>query len=232
MHWFEGVADGRTVGEPGRSIATPPITELPAGRSLDRRRRRAEQHLGHLRRHGDRQGVPQGLAGHQPRHRGARRPRRRRQHAHRGAARLARGQLDRRDRRSGHREPGDGPGVPQGRDRGLGDRPHQRPRPLRRGRPARRRGRRRLRRRGAAARGRHGRGARGARRGAADRPPRGQGPRRPRRRHADPAGAHRRGGGRAHAVRGGTAHGASTTSPRWTRPSRCSASTATSTWAR
>ncbi len=78
----------------------PHAHRAPTRRPLDRRRGRAEQHLGHLRRHGDPQGLPQGLAGHQPRHRGARGPRRCREHAHRGAARLARGQLDRCDRRA------------------------------------------------------------------------------------------------------------------------------------
>ena len=165
VHWFERHRRRPHRAPAWRSTATRRSTELPDRRPVDRRRRRAEQHLGHLRRHRDPQGLPQGLAGGQPRHRGALGARRGGQHPHRGTARLARGHAgptptgERVDR-----EPGDGPDLPQGRHRGLGARAHQRARPLRRGRPARRRGRRRLRRRGAAAR-------RGDRRGARSRWP-------------------------------------------------------------
>ena len=58
-----------------------------------------------------------------------------------------------RDRRGGRRDPArDAPAVPPHRQRRLGARAGQRPQPVRRGRPARRRGRRRLRRRGGPAR--------------------------------------------------------------------------------
>ncbi len=56
----------------------------------------------------------------------------------------------------------DAPAVPPHRERRLGDRPRQRPGPVLRGRPACRRGRRRLRFRGGPARDRAGRGARAA----------------------------------------------------------------------
>ena len=67
--------------------------------------------------------------------------------ARRGALRLARGRstADRRRRAPAR----DAPAVPAHRHRRLGARAGQRPQPVRRGRPARRRGRRRLRRRGA-----------------------------------------------------------------------------------
>ena len=74
-----------------------------------------------------------------------------RQRPRRRALRLARGLAD----ATGRRRAGparDAAAVPAHRQRRLGPRAGQRPRPLRRGRPARRRGRRRLRRRGPAAR--------------------------------------------------------------------------------
>ena len=152
----------------GASTATRRATELPDGRPVARAQRRADQHLADLRRHGDPQGVPQVSPGLNPDIE---------VHAALAAAgsthiaptaRLARGPLDRRRRRRPvDGEPGDAAGVPARRHRRLGAGQDQRARPLRRGRPARRRGRRRLRRRGGPARRGHRRGARRPGRGAA-----------------------------------------------------------------
>ena len=108
--WLEGIAAGRT----GDRLRLPPrarrATELPPGGAVDRRRRRAEQHLADLRRHADPQGVPQGLAGAQPGHRDALGPRRGGQHAHRRACwagSRARGATATASR---HGQPGDGAG--------------------------------------------------------------------------------------------------------------------------
>ena len=132
------------------------------------------------------------------------------------------------------RRPGDAAGVLPNRHRRLGAGQDQRPRPVRRGRPARRRGRRRLRRRGAPARRGHRRGAR--------RP--GPGARRPasssRRAGRDgAAGCARRLDAalprpcrELAAVRRRAARGVRRAGRRTTRRCRCSGSTATTTSAR
>ena len=134
-------------------------------------KRRAEQLLGRVRRRQPDEGVPQGDARAQPRHRdppGADRGRQ-----------PPRGPPLRLDRGAGGR-PGDAPAVPPHRQRRLGPRAGQRAQPVRRGRPARRRGGRRLRRRGTPARRRGERGPRGPAR-ALRRPSRSTAPPPPRR---------------------------------------------------
>ncbi len=123
--------------------------------------------------------------------------------------------------------------VPQGRQRRLGDGHRQRPRPVRRGRPARRRGRRRLRRRGRAAGRGHRRGARADL--AASLPPAGGSRGVPRHRPRSWRSGWRRRWPSSPSSRryaDGAARGPTT---RW-RPgphrSRCSGCTATCTWAR
>ena len=101
--------------------------------------------------------------GREPRHQRPRRAHPHRVRPHRGALRLAGlGRRGRRRRRRHHDAAGDAPGVPAHRQRRLGPRARQRPQPVRRGRPARPRGRRRLRVRVRAARHRAARGARRA----------------------------------------------------------------------
>ena len=204
MHWVAGIAD--EVGRPGAGVPPRPVAvRAPARRTVHRRGRRAVQHLGHLRRLGHHEGLPQGVTRAQPRHRGPLRARRCRQRPHRPAAGLGRGHLGGPGGDRGDREPRHGPGVPQGRHGGVGAGTDQRARPVRRGRPARGRGRRRLRRRGRAVGYGHGRGAPRAGRCAADRDLGGQGARRTGRRHEVPAGPDRRGGRRARALRPGAA---------------------------
>ena len=133
-----------------------PPAARPRARHSTRTRavhRRAVQHLGRLRRGRAAQGVPQGHARRQPRHRDPRGADRGRLRARRRALRLAGGRRAPDDAASAT-APGDAAAVPAHRERRLGPRAGQRPRPVRRGRPARRRGRRRLRRRGGPARAR------------------------------------------------------------------------------
>ncbi len=125
--------------------------------------RRAEQHLGGLRRRRRSSSCSAGCSrAHNPDIEVTRAL------ADAGSTHVAcpLGWYDGRGRRRDH-DPGPAAGVPQGRQRGLGDGDRQRARPVRRGRPARRRGRRRLRRRVRAARGGHRRGARADALGAA-----------------------------------------------------------------
>ena len=139
--WWRGIAESTA----RQRMGIPPQRDrdrAARGRAVARRRRGAEQHLADLRRHGDPQGLPQGLPRAQPRHRDPCRARCGRQQAHRATARLARGPLAGSIGRDRDREPGDGAGLPARRHRGLGARQGQRARPLWRGRPARRRGRR------------------------------------------------------------------------------------------
>ena len=152
----------------------PPARPRPRPRGpLDALLRRAVQLLGRLRRGLADEGLPQGDSRGQPRHRHPPGPHRGRVDARRVALRLARP----RRRRHQHDHPaGDAPAVPAHRQRRLGPGPGQRPQPLRRGRPARRGGRRRLRRGGRPPRCRARRGARRPGRAlprrAARRPPR------------------------------------------------------------
>ncbi len=206
-----------------------------AGGAVARHRRRAEQHLGGLRRRRDPQGVPQGLAGPEPRHRGARRSRGRGQP--RTSRRCSAGSRAAGPARRIRRTAGDASLAMvqeflQNSTEGWATGQDQRPRPVRRGRPARRRGRRRLRRRGGPARRGHRGGAPGPRARPADRdagPPRSWPrsptacapgstgpPRRSRRCSRTPTGCGR----------------PSTTSPAWTSRSPSSGCTATSTSAR
>ena len=127
--------------------------DLDTDVALDPVQRRAEQLLGGLRRGQPDEGVPQGDARAQPRHRDP--PR-----ADRGRE-PQRGRSSTAGSRPSEDDLGDAPAVPAHRQRRLGPRPGQRPQPVRRGRPARRRGRRRLRRRGAPPRRRRQRGPRG-----------------------------------------------------------------------
>ena len=174
--WYDALHDKEVTGawlsrhrrRPHRRRAVlpprPGRRRAAAGGDQPADRRRAEQHLGGLRRRRDPQGVPPGLAGPQPGHRGARGavPGGRRRPARRPAAR-ATCRAHWTGRRRGTTttgRPGHAAGVLPHRHRRLGAGHDQRPRPLRRGRPARRRGRRRLRRRGAPARRGHRGGAR------------------------------------------------------------------------
>ena len=129
-----------------RLVAGEDLPDRPAvaGERRPRRRptqpgdgRRAEQHLDRLRRGLHPQALPPPAARRQPRrgdHPGAGR---RRQHAHRDPAGLARGQ-----RSTAAHDPCDAAVLPARLQRGLGHGDGQRAGPVRRGRPARRRGRR------------------------------------------------------------------------------------------
>ena len=156
--WVDSIRDERVDG----ALAVPPLQRRrgTAGRpEQPRPHRRAVEHLIDVRRHRHPEGVPPAAARHQPRHRDRRRAQRARRAARAAAARLgddrARGR-DLRDR--------DAAGVHDHGDGRVGAGEGERARPDGRGRPARRRGRRRLRRRGAAARRRGRRGARRSRR--------------------------------------------------------------------
>ena len=125
--------------------------DLDTRGALDALQRRAEQLLGRVRRRQPAQGLPQGDSGPQPRHRDPQGAHRGGEPQHRVPVRLDRGRRGR---------PRDDPAVPAHGLRRLGPRPRQRAQPVRRGRPSRRRGGRRLRRRGRAPRRRRGRRAR------------------------------------------------------------------------
>ena len=156
---LRGLATGRTVGAM-RMVRD----RRPGGPARPRGRRRAVQHVDRLRRRVHPQGVPPVVGRRESRPRADPGAGRRRQPARGGPAGLDRGPPSgQRPHRHHARAAAD---VPAQRHRGLEARGGQRPRPVRRGRPAPRRGRRRLRRRVRAARQRHRRGARPARRRA------------------------------------------------------------------
>ena len=167
------------------------------------------------------QGLPPPAPGPAPRRRGARGARRGR------AARTSRRRYGWIDSPAGHLRLR--PGVPRRRGRGLGPGEELGARPAPRGRPARRRGRRRLRRRGRTAGRGDRRGARGAARVAAHRRLGSRRAGRARRPAARPPRRCRRGRARPGAVRQGRSPAPTTTSRRSRCRCPCSGSTATCT---